>query len=122
MKTYQFSTRVEDGSTVSIPNNLAKAIPNNTPVRVILMVDESGSSSAMSSWADVESLIDEIKKMPSTSSNIQIESGLLAEHLGTSTEQPDSTFNVDAWNETWDSLEEKMDADELADEYKDSDL
>jgi hypothetical protein len=115
MKRLEFSTHIKDGSTVTIPENLAESIPKNSPVRVILMVDDVDDSNVMP-LPTLDDLIAEIKNSPSISSNIHPESGLLAEHLATSPKQADEDFNVEAWNQTWDDLEDKMDAEALASE------
>ncbi|MEM7032908.1 MAG: hypothetical protein AAF629_25385 [Chloroflexota bacterium] len=118
MKRLEFSTHIKDGTIVTIPDNLAGSIPDNSPVRVILMVDDDSNSTPLPMLND---LIAELKSTPSDLSNVQMESGLLAEHLAEVREQPDGDFNVEAWNQTWDKLEHKMDAEAMADENNEFD-
>ena len=118
MKTYTFSAQIEPGNKVTIPEDLAKNIPDNSSVSIILRVTEAQPPASSSPLIDLETLITEIKATPSAAANIQSESGLLASHLAESVESDDddSTFDVEAWNETWDQLEQQMDAEALVDE------
>ena len=118
MKMYEFSTCIKNGSTVTIPDDLVEIIPTNSSVSVILVVEETEPSTSIASLPALESLVAEIKASPSAPSNIEPASGLLAEHLASSPEQPDSSFDVEVWNQMWDSLEDQMDTDALADEIE----
>ena len=67
-------------------------------------------------------IMDEIKHTPQNPTHVHKASGLLYEHLMTSPEKPDPSFDVTEWNRQWDEVEAEMKRIELADQKADVDL
>ena len=72
MKAYQFPARITPEGNLDIPDALAKQLPNNQAVQVIILVNESEDNEEDAAWsrldaeqffngyADVDSIYDEL--------------------------------------------------------------
>ncbi|HXV43446.1 MAG TPA: hypothetical protein VEC96_10305 [Anaerolineae bacterium] len=121
-KAYEFSTEVTPDGKLLIPDAYAKDIPIGDAVRVIVLVNEPETQEAQEKFLSLERIIAEIKNTPSNPTNILPASGLLAEHLANSPGEPDPSFDVAAWNNAWDKVENEMEATETANEQAEADI
>lgn len=127
MNTYEFSAKVSDGVLI-IPQEYIAAMPLESDVRVILVVDEEShdgpnhSHRTLDSDAQsLEALVAEIQKIPSKPENFTPAGDKLAELLAAPPIDPEPDFNADQWNKEWAVVEAKMKAGSLAHEQDELD-
>ena len=123
MRAYEFFAKVTPDGKVAIPKSYTQDIPIDSHVRVIILVSEietrdpdEQAVQASPLFLSLNEVIAKIKSIPSNPANIQPASGLLAEHLADSPDEPDPSFDVVAWNKEWDKVEAEMEAIELGGE------
>lgn len=116
MQAYEFSTKVGPGGKLVIPESYTKDLPVGDSVRVIILVNEFPVSLADESknLSLLEQIVTEIRATPQNPANVQSASDLLTKHLANAPHEFDPSFNVAAWNEEWDRLEEEMKTLEMA--------
>lgn len=127
MDAYEFSTQVTKTGYVAIPTEYIDQIPQGTPVRVLILVNEpqaqtNGQNGQHDEFGSLEELIAEIKRSPSKPEHIHPASGKLAEHLANPVTEPAPDFDPAEWDQEWAEIEAKMKAASLAHEEEERQL
>lgn len=124
MQAYEFSTKVGPGGKLVIPESYTKDLPVGDSVRVIILVNEFSVSLAdePKNLSLLEQIVTEIRATPQNPANVQSASAMLTKHLANAPHEFDPSFNVAAWNEEWDRLEEEMKTLEMAEELAEANV